>query len=234
MRDQINSRKQVILPVLFGIEAATNREIQSLNLPEGEIKVTDGQVSFCPVDEQEIPRLVARFNYNLRTAERVLIGLSSFVATSFDELYDKVRKLPWEDWLDRDYALAVTGYSLKSKLYGVPSMQSVIKKAIIDRLIKARNLLPHSHIVEDKNKGKLLIRFSAVRDIVTVMLDTTGAGLHKRGYRPLTHSAPLRETLAAAILDFLFYLRNQKQGEILFEMIISKLIQFNDFKRAVA
>lgn len=219
MSDLIDRRKQIILPVLFGVEAATVRELKKLELPAGEILVTDGQVVFRPEDEREIPRLAARFNYNCRTAERVLIGLSSFRATDFDQLYDCSRQLPWEDWLDRDFALTVTGYSLKSQLFGVPAMQSIIKKAIIDRLVQVRKLSPGSRITEDKNKGELVIRFAAVKDEITIMLDSSGDGLHKRGYRPLTHAAPIRETLAAAILDYMFYLRNQQQGEILLDPV---------------
>jgi putative N6-adenine-specific DNA methylase len=216
---QIDYRKQIVLPTLFGVEAATVKELEQLDLPEGETVVTDGQVSFIPKEEKEISILAARCNYNCRTPERVLIGLASFDADNFDALYDFTRELPWEDWLDRDYAITVTGYSLKSKLYGVPSMQSIIKKAIVDRLTQARKLIPGSHIVEDKNKGELNIRFAAVKDKISFSLDTSGEGLHKRGYRPLTHMAPIRETLAAAILDYLFFLRNQKQGEILFDPV---------------
>jgi len=215
----INYRKQILLPTMFGIEASTARELEQLDLPEGEIVVTDGQVSFTPAREKDIPKIAARCNYNCRTPERVLIGLASFQAEDFDTLYDNTRELPWEEWLDRDYAIMVTGYSLKSKLYGVPSMQSIVKKAIIDRLTFARKLAPGSHIREDKTKGELNIRFAAVKDMITFSLDTSGEGLHMRGYRPLTHLAPIRETLAAAILDYLFFLRNQKQGEVLYDPV---------------
>lgn len=219
MTNQINYKKQIILPTLFGVEASTASELKQLDLPEGKIVVTDGQVSFTPAEEKEIPKLAARCNYNCRTPERVLIGLASFRAKDFDALYDYTRELPWEDWLDRDYAIKVSGYSIKSKLYGVPSMQSIIKKAIVDRLILARKLAPGSHICEDKKKGELNIRFAAVKDEINFSLDTSGDGLHKRGYRPLTHMAPIRETLAAAILDYLFFLRNLKQGEVLFDPV---------------
>ncbi|MDI9460997.1 MAG: THUMP domain-containing class I SAM-dependent RNA methyltransferase [Saccharofermentanales bacterium] len=219
MSDRIDSGKQIILPVLFGIEAATVRELEKLELPAGDISVTDGQVSFRPEDESKIPNLTARFNYNCRTAERVLIGLSSFRATDFDQLYDYARQLPWEEWLDRDFALTVTGYSLKSQLFGVSAMQSVIKKAIVDRLVQIRKLSPGSRITENKSKGELVIRFAAVKDKITIMLDSSGEGLHKRGYRPLTHMAPIRETLAAAILDYMHYQKNQQQGEILLDPV---------------
>ncbi len=219
MNKGIDYKKQIILPTMLGIEAAAKRELLNLDLPKGKISVADGVLSFMPEDESHIPLLAARCNYNCRTVERVLVQLASFEARDFDQLYDYSSKLSWEDWLDKDFFLSVNGYSLRSDLYGVPSMQAVIKKAIVDRLVRVRKLASGSKITEDRKKGEMLIRFSAVDNKISLMLDSSGQGLHKRGYRPLTHAAPIRETLAAAILDYLFYAKKQKEGEILFDPV---------------
>ncbi len=173
----------------FGLESVLSYEIRHLGF-EG-VEVNDGRI-FFDADEYG----VARANIWLRTAERILIVLDEFPAEDFDSLYDGAFAADWSSVLSPDDAFPVKGYSLNSKLTSIPACQSVLKKAIVDSL-KAQyktDSLPESGI-EKK------IRFSIVKNSCTLMLDTSGDGLHKRGYRPLLNEAPIRETLAAGMAD---------------------------------
>ncbi|MBP3581041.1 MAG: class I SAM-dependent RNA methyltransferase [Clostridia bacterium] len=173
---------------LFGLERLVGEEIDALGYIRRE--TIDGRVYFKgSVDA------VARCNINLRTAERVLIELASFSAYSFTELFDNVVKIPWELIIGKDDAFPVKGHSIKSKLYSVPDCQSIIKKAIVKRLSE-------KYEVEwfEETGVTYQIEFFILNDKVSVMLDTTGTALHKRGYRTQSGLAPLRETLAAALV----------------------------------
>lgn len=204
----------IYLPTLLGVEAITSQELQDLGYSKSQINVEDGELSLKLTAEQDMPHAIAELNFNLRTAERVLLGLAEFSAYNFDQLYDQTFALPWHEWIDFQYFLEVVGYSRKSKLHSLPSCQSIIKKAMIDKL----NLIygyPENKVPEDPAIGKNRIQFSIVDNQVKIRLDTTGEPLHKRGYRPIAHEAPLRETLAAAILMISFYKRNIKNSEVL-------------------
>lgn len=192
---------KVIMTTLFGIEAVTARELVDLGYAREQVQVSDGQLSLdTGPDLAEAALAVARLNINLATAERVLLQLATFKAESFDELFDRTGEQPWEDWIPVDFAFHIKGYSRKSKLFGVPACQSLVKKAIVQRLLAARGLAPDSQLVEDRQLGLVRIQFSIIADQVTLMVDTSGEGLHKRGYRPLRSQAPIKETLAAAII----------------------------------
>ena len=140
--------------------------------------------------------MIAAANLNLRTVERVMLLLARYKATTFDELFDGVYSIPWEEFLPADAAFPVTGSSLNSQLTSIPACQSVIKKAVVKRLMKGHRttVLPESGV-------EYKVRFMLRKNVCEIMLDTTGEGLHKRGYRRNSMEAPIRETLAATIAD---------------------------------
>ncbi len=184
------SKYKICCPCLFGLESVLNFEIKRIG---GEnITVTDGKIIF-EGDE----RTVAAANIFLRTAERVLLVIGSFKAESFTELFDKTERLPFEDYIGKNDAFPVKGWSLNSKLYSVPDCQSIIKKAVVKRLGKV-----YSQTWFEETGSLHQLQFSIHKDEVMIMLDTTGAGLHKRGYRKESNVAPIKETLAAGIIDF--------------------------------
>ena len=181
------------VPCLFGLEGLIAEELRRLGL-EG-VRADNGRVFFRG-DEHA----VAKANIGLRMGERVLIELGSFEAVSFDALFEQTKALPWENFLPKDAAFPVTGYSLNSKLFSVSDCQKIIKKAIVERL-KLRY-----HIGWFPESAETVqVRFSILKDHVSLCLDTSGVGLHKRGYRPAQNAAPLRETLAAAMVTLSRY-----------------------------
>ena len=159
------------VPTLFGLEGLAADELRRLSL--ADVRAENGHV-LCTGRPGDIPRL----NLNLRTGERVLLVLGSFPAPDFDALFEGVRAIPWEEYLPRTAAFPVKGHSLNSALHSVPACQSIVKKAAAARLGKAYGLetLP-------ENGPLFQIQFSIMKDTATIMLDTSGAGLHKRGYR---------------------------------------------------
>ena len=177
-------------PCHFGLESVLSSEIRRMG---GEnVQVTDGRVTF---DGDE--NLIARSNIGLRTAERVQLVLGRFEARSFEELFQGVRKIPFEDYIGRKDAFPVkSGWALKSQLHSIPDCQSIIKKAIVTRLQEAYGV----HWFEESGPT-CAIEFSIHHDQVMISLDTTGVGLHKRGYRRSSVIAPIKETLAAGIID---------------------------------
>ena len=180
---------EITAPCHFGMEAVLKKEIYDLGY---DIKrVEDGRVTFSGDDEA-----IVRANMFLRTAERVLLNLGRFHAESFEELFQGVSKIPWEDVLPKDAKFWVKKASTaKSKLYSAPDIQSIVKKAIVERLKK------HYHTSWFEESGEAYpLRVFIYKDEVTVALDTSGEHLHKRGYRRLTSRAPVSETLAAAII----------------------------------
>lgn len=204
------------LPTLLGLEAITSLELQDLGYQKSQIDVVDGEVSLKLEHNQNMPETVAKLNYNLRTAERVLLKLAEFAAHDFDQLYDQTFALPWQNWLDYQYFIELVAYSRKSKLHNVPSCQRIVKKAIIDKL----NLVyayPNGIVPENKETGINRIQISIVNNLVKLRMDTSGDPLHKRGYRPIVHEAPLRETLAAGILMISFYKKNLLHSEVLYD-----------------
>lgn len=178
-----------VAPCHFGLEKTLSFEVKRIG---GEdIEVNDGRVFFSGD-----ARVCAAANISLSVAERVCVVLGRFRAESFDELFDSILKLPLSEFIGKNDAFPNSGHTLNSKLSSVPACQKMIKKAMAVNLGKAYgvNILP-----ED---GKICkIRFSIMKNEVTLMLDTSGNGLHKRGYRPESNAAPIRETLAAGIVD---------------------------------
>lgn len=190
----------IIATTLFGVESVTASEMQELGYNRSQIKVSDGQVVLTVFSLDDMRLAVAKLNIWLRTAERVLIELGSFEARDFDTLFERAQELPWENWIEKGSAFHVNGYSRKSALFGIPACQRTVKKAIVLHLANVYKLSPGAELPESQSIGLLKIQFSIVSDRVKVMADTSGEGLHKRGYRPLRHEAPIRETLAAAML----------------------------------
>ena len=171
----------MVAPCFFGTESTLNFEVKRLGAQN--IQVTDGRVAF-----QGGADIIAAANLNLRTAERVLLLLATYKATTFDELFDGCYHIAWEELLPADAAFPVKGSSLSSQLSSVPACQSIIKKAIVKRLMAGHktSTLPES--------GALYkVRFALRKDTVEIYLDTSGDGLHKRGYRKNATLTPSRK-----------------------------------------
>ena len=179
----------LVAPCFFGTEATLAFEVRRLGAEN--VQVTDGRVQFSGPAP-----LIAAANLNLRTAERVLLLLKTWQATTFDELFDGVYATPWEELLPADAAFPVKGSSLSSQLSSVPACQSIVKKAVVKRLMDGHHT---GSLPETGPEYKL--RFALRKNTVEMMLDTSGDGLHKRGYRRHATLAPIKETLAAAIAD---------------------------------
>ena len=178
---------QLVATCLFGLEKLLGEEIDALALRR--IDTMDGRVTF-EGDFSDI----ARANIGLRCAEHVFIKLASFPATTFDELFQGTRQIAWEDWIGKLDAFPVKGHAIKSKLFSVPDCQSIVKKAVVDRLSACYGVKWFA-----ETETKYQIEFFIFKDLATLMIDTSGVPLHKRGYRPAAGPAPLRETLAAAL-----------------------------------
>jgi len=176
------------VPCLFGIESIVSDELKRLGMKN--VGAENGRVFFSG-DERDL----AKANICLAAGERVLMIVGESRVKTFDELFEAVKALPWENYIPSDGAFPVKGYSLDSTLRSVPDCQSIIKKAIVERL---RNKYKTSWFKE--SGAKYQVQFSIMRDVAMLYIDTSGAGLHKRGYRPVAGVAPLRETLAAAIV----------------------------------
>lgn len=182
------TKLELAIPTLFGLEGLAAEELRRMKLED--VRGENGRV-LCTAT----PADIARVNLNLRTGERALLVLGTFPAGDFDTLFECTRALNWENFIPRDGAFPVKGHALNSALHSVPACQSIIKKAVAARLGEKYGLetLPET--------GPLYqIQFSIMKDTATLMLDTSGVGLHKRGYRAVGVVAPLRETLAAAMV----------------------------------
>lgn len=180
---------ELIAPCHFGMESVTKKEIYDIGYDISSVE--DGRVSFIGDAEA-----VARANINLRTAERVLLKVGSFHAETFDELYEGTRALPWEKFLPRDARFWVTkAASVRSKLFSPSDIQSVMKKAMVDRMSDAC----HIHLFPETG-ASYPIRVFLHNNEVTAALDTTGESLHKRGYRKAAVKAPIAENLAAGLI----------------------------------
>ncbi|MCL2336365.1 MAG: class I SAM-dependent RNA methyltransferase [Firmicutes bacterium] len=180
----------LIATCAFGLEAALSAELKALNYTD--IKTSNGQVSFT-ADISAIPRC----NLWLRSADRLLIKVGSFPAYTFDELFEQTKSLPWPDYLPQDANFPVIGKSVKSKLFSVSDCQAITKKAVVEKM---KSKYPTSWFAE--NGPIYRIEVALLNDVATLTIDTSGAGLHKRGYRTMVHPAPLKETLAAALVYF--------------------------------
>lgn len=180
---------ELIAPCHFGLESVLKKEIYELGYEI--ISVEDGKVTF-----EGDAEAICRANINLRTAERVLLKVGQFNAVTFTELFDQTKELPWEEFIPADGKFWVTkANSVNSKLFSSSDIQSIVKKAIVERLkLKYR-------INWFKEDGESYpIRVTILKDVVTIALDTTGNSLHKRGYRPEVGKAPISECLAAALI----------------------------------
>ena len=178
---------EFVATCLFGLEKLLGEEIDKLGYKR--LDTMDGRVTF-----EGDSSAVARANINLRCAERIFIKVGSFEARSFTDLFDGTKALPWEEYIGRLDAFPVKGHSIKSTLFSIPDCQSIVKKAIVNRLGEKYHI---SYF--DETEVKYQIEFFIFKDVATLMIDTTGTALHKRGYRPASGAAPLRETLGAAL-----------------------------------
>lgn len=180
---------ELIAPCHFGMESALKREINNLGYEITQVE--DGKVTFAGDGEA-----ICRANLFLRTAERILLKVGRFHAETFDELFEQVRALPWEQFLPEDAKFwVIKASSVKSRLFSPSDIQRIVKKAVVEKL-------GQSYGVEwfPETGASYPLRIFLLKDEVTVTIDTTGASLHKRGYRPAAGKAPLEETLAAALI----------------------------------
>lgn len=185
-----NQEFSLIATAAAGLEALVGKELRDMGI---ECQVENGRARFKGTMED-----IAKANLWLRTADRVKIVVGEFDALTFDELFEKVKALPWEDFLPLDANFPVAGRSIKSKLYSVPDCQAITKKAIVDRL---RNYYHRPANVPLAETGALFqLEVALLKDHVLVTLDTTGPSLFKRGYRLEKGGAPLKENMAAALV----------------------------------
>mgnify|MGYP000761114733 CR=1 FL=1 len=180
---------ELIAPCFFGCESTAKFELNRIGAEN--IRVDDGRLTFSGGAE-----MIAAANLHLRTVERVMLLLARYKASTFDELFDGVYSIPWEELIPVDAQFPVKGSSLSSQLSSVPACQSIVKKAIVKRLQYG-----HKTTTLPETGALYKIRFALRKNVVEVMLDTSGDGLHKRGYRRNATGAPIKETLAAAIAD---------------------------------
>ena len=178
---------QLVATCLFGLEKLLGEEIDALGYER--LSTIDGRVTFLG-DEQA----VALSNIFLRYAERVFIKVGSFRAESFEDLFEGTRALPWHEFIGRDDAFPVKGHAIKSKLHSIPDCQAITKKAIVRSMSEKYGILQFA-----ETGTKYQVEFFILNDEATLMIDTSGTPLHKRGYRRDSLGAPIRETLAAAI-----------------------------------
>lgn len=189
-----NPRKyKLIATVTFGLEAIVKRELLALGFEDLEVR--DRKISFTGT-----ARDIARCNTWLRTAERVYLEVASFKATSFEELFQKTKAIPWQDYLPADAEFPVQGDSYRSKLFSISDSQAIVKKAVVESLKEHYGV---EWFPETGARYKLEVRL--IDDIATITMDTSGAGLHKRGYRDRAGDAPLKETLASAMVQLSYW-----------------------------
>lgn len=183
------SKIHLIATAAFGIEAVVGRELKKLGYEDQSVE--NGKVTFTGDLSA-----VCRSNLWLRSADRVLVKMGEFKATSFEELFEGTKALPWDEWIPANAQFPVEGKSIDSKLFSVPDCQAIVKKAVVEKL-------KQKYKVEwfDETGPRYTIEVALLKDMATLTIDTSGAGLHKRGYRKLTGGAPLKETLASALIQ---------------------------------
>ncbi len=184
---------EFIATATFGLEAVVKRELQDLGYTD--LSVADGKVSFT-ADAKAIPR----GNLWLRSADRLLLKMGEFKALTFDELFEKTKALPWGDWITRDGKFPVNGKSVKSQLFSISDCQAIVKKAVVEKL-------KQKYAVDwfDETGPEFTIQVALLNDVATLTIDTSGSGLHKRGYRAAGGEAPLKETLASAMIQLSYW-----------------------------
>jgi putative N6-adenine-specific DNA methylase len=178
---------QLVATCLFGLEHLLGQEIEALGYER--ISTIDGRITFAG-DEQA----VALSNIFLRYAERIFIKVGSFRAETFDQLFEGTKALPWADFIGKNDTFPVKGHSIKSKLFSIPDCQAIVKRAVVASMTERYGItrFPEEGV-------KYQIEFFILNDECTLMIDTSGVALHKRGYRREANAAPIRETLACAI-----------------------------------
>lgn len=179
---------ELIATATFGLEEMVKLEVKKLGYEK--MTVENGKVTFI-ANEEAIPKA----NLWLRTADRVLLKMGQFKAMTFEELFQQTKALPWEEWIPENGKFPVNGKSIKSQLYSVSDCQAIVKKAIVERLKEVYGV---EWFKEDG--PEFPIEVALLKDTATLTIDTSGAGLHKRGYRAKANEAPLKETLAAAMV----------------------------------
>jgi putative N6-adenine-specific DNA methylase len=190
-------RFDLIATTTFGLEAVVARELERLGYTN--LRTLDGKVHFSG-DERDI----ARCNMWLRSADRLLIRVGEFPAADFGALFDRTVDLPWSDYLPVDAQFPVSGRSVQSKLHAVPVVQGCVKKAIVESLKKKYNRFRF-----DESGAEFRVEISLLRDVATLTIDTSGDGLHKRGYREYVGLAPVRETMAAGLIQLSYWNRER-------------------------
>ena len=191
------SKVTLIVTSTFGLEAVVKRELEALGFKD--YVTADGRIEF-DTSFDDIPRL----NISLRTADRVLLKIAKFPAADFDQLFYGASAVPWEEWIPKDAMITVTGKCVRSVLMSVRACQSIVKKALVERL-KAR--LATDDLPE--TGPEFIVEIAITKDVATLTLDASGAGLHKRGYRLDKGEAPIRETMAAALVLLSFWDRDR-------------------------
>lgn len=187
--DILNNSIRLCCPCHFGLESVLKYEITRIG--GTELKISDGKISFTG-DKN----ILARANICLSTAERVFVELAEFPAKTYEELFQGVRAIELERYISEKNAFPVKGYSLNSTLHSVPDCQSIVKKAAVERLKEKYGISWF-----EETEAPVQIKFSLLKDVCSIYLDTSGGGLHKRGYRRNSNAAPIKETLAAGIID---------------------------------
>ena len=188
---------ELIATATFGLEAVVKREIESLGYKI--LKTEDGKVTYMG-DE----RAIVRSNLWLRSADRVLLKMAEFKALEFEELFQQTKAIAWEELIPVDGKFTVTGTSVKSKLHSVPACQKIVKKAIVERLKEFYGIE-----VFEETGAEYTVKATLLKDRVTLTVDTSGVGLHKRGYRVCDVAAPIKETLAAAMIQLSFWRKDR-------------------------
>lgn len=192
---------EIMVSSAFGLEAVVKREMEKLGLENP--KAIDGKVRANGTMED-----VVRLNMALRSGDRVLIKLAEFKALTFDELYEGVKEIPFEQFIKSDAKILMDGNCVKSTLGAIKVSGGVIKKSIVDRLSK------HYKTALSEEGERVVVVFNIVNDIVTIALDSSGDGLHKRGYRVMNYTAPLKETLAAGLIQLSVYNKSKPFADI--------------------
>ncbi|RJE47412.1 MULTISPECIES: class I SAM-dependent RNA methyltransferase [unclassified Dehalobacter] len=195
------ARVELVAVTAFGLEAVVARELK--NLGYENTVVQNGKVSWETNEEG-----ICRANLWLRCADRISLKMGEFEARSFEELFQQTKALPWEEWLPVDACFPVTGKSVKSQLHSVPDCQAIVKKAIVERLKDTYGVSWF-----EETGALYAVQVSILKDTVTLTIDTSGKGLNKRGYRQMAGDAPLKETLAAAMI----YLSYWNPGRVLLD-----------------
>lgn len=193
---------KICIPVLMGLEAVVGRELERMGYLKEDITKQDGSVFLeAPTDNKELSDTIAKLNVNLASGERVMLEVGRGDVRSFDDLFELTQMIPWERFIPEDYPFVIQGYTINSKLSSVPACQRTIKKAQVNRLREARGLGEDDVLPEDKNLTTIHIQFALMYDEISFRIDTSGSSLHKRGYRIQATEAPIKETLAAGMLE---------------------------------